>query len=201
MRLILLRHAETDWNAAGRIQGRSDIPLNDRGREDAALWSLPPSIAPKKWVTSPQKRARETAAAMGVAADIEPSLAEMNWGDWEGRTLADLRGELGNAFAENEDRGLDFLPPGGESPRMVQQRVLPWLNTLARHDHDVGAISHKGVIRAIVALASGWNMIGKAPAKISSGTAQVISITPAGTMILEASDVRLSDKGDADDIE
>lgn len=201
MRLTLLRHAETDWNADGRIQGRSDPPLNEYGQRDAATWDIPPSITPQKWVCSPQRRARDTAHAMGLGVDIEPVLVEMDWGAWEGRTLAELRHELGAAFGENEDRGLDFTPPGGESPRMVQARVLPWLHALATEQIDTGAICHKGVIRAIIALASGWNMIGKAPARVSSGSAQVITITRACTMNLEAADVRLNDTGDPDDID
>lgn len=201
MRLILLRHAETEWNAQNRIQGRADIPLSASGRDDARTWILPLALSPGRWVTSPMTRAIQTADAMGVTATIEPSLIEMDWGTWEGETLPSLRQRLGQAFGDNEDRGLDFTPPDGESPRMVQARVMPWLQSLASEPADVGVIAHKGVIRAIVALAANWDMLGKPPARVSSGSAQIIGISEAGTMTLEATDVRLSETSDPDAIE
>lgn len=195
MRLILIRHAETEWNAAGRIQGRSDTSISERGRRDAESWRLPPGLSPARWVTSPLRRARETADVLGVDAAVEPLLAEMDWGDWEGESLSDLRNRLGDEMAANEGHGLDFQPPGGESPRMVQERVSPWLTALAGCSEDTGAITHKGVIRAIVALAAQWNMIGKPPARVSSGTAQIIGISHGGVLRLEAADVMLADRG------
>lgn len=201
MRLILVRHAETDWNAEGRIQGRADIPLNTKGLRDAANWQLPSSLLGAKWFTSPLIRARETACKMGLDADPEPRLVEMDWGEWEGEKLASLRARPGGTMAANEAKGLDFLPPGGESPRMVQTRVRPWLNILPDLGGDIGAVTHKGVIRAIVALAAGWDMTGEPPARVSSGTAQVISVTVAGSMAIEAADVILGEEAYSDAID
>src|SRR3546814_15044213 len=63
-------------------------------------------------------------------------------------------------MAANEARGLDFRPPGGESPRDVQDRLRPLLAELAAAGADVVAVSHKGVLRALYALASGWDLRG-----------------------------------------
>src|SRR5690606_38605102 len=119
--LLMLRHGPTAWNEAGRIQGRSDPPLSAAGRAAVAAWTLPPEAAGARWLSSPLGRARETAAILhrGSVA-VEPRLIETDWGEWEGRTLPALRAALGEAMAANEARGLDFRPPGGESPRDVQ---------------------------------------------------------------------------------
>ena len=76
-----------------------------------------------EWITSPLHRATETAKILNlneIRTDIR--LIEMNWGEWEGRKLKDLREQHGASLAENEDRGLDMQPPGGETPR--EQRFL-----------------------------------------------------------------------------
>lgn len=166
IRLVLLRHAPTGWNADRRLQGRADPPLSEAGRAVFANARLPALFRQRSWFASPLRRARETASMLGLDAAIEPALIEMDWGAYEGRTLAELQAEHGTAFAENEARGLDFQPPGGESPRQVQERLLPWLRRLASENADAGAITHKGVIRAILAQAHGWPMIGKPPVKL-----------------------------------
>ena len=160
----LLRHAETAWNVEGRIQGRSDVPLNDAGRAALRAFKLPRQCIEMRVVSSPLARCVETAMLIGSPdAAREPRLAEMSWGQWEGRRLADLRAELGRAMEENEARGWDFRPQGGESPRDVLARVKSWLAELRE---PTLAVTHRGVIRAVFASASGWDMRGKPPAKL-----------------------------------
>ena len=166
IRLALLRHAPTGWNADRRLQGRADLPLSEAGRIAFAGRKLPASYAQRQWHVSPLRRAGETAALLGLDPQVTPALIEMDWGGYEGRTLTELQAEYGEAFAANEDRGLDFQPPAGESPRQVQERLRPWLQGLAASAVDAGAITHKGVIRAILALAFDWPMVGKPPVKL-----------------------------------
>jgi probable phosphoglycerate mutase len=162
--LALLRHADTAWSVDGRIQGRSDVALSDAGRATLRAFRLPAQCTEMRIVSSPLARCVETAALIGAPhAEREPRLAEMSWGAWEGRRLADLRAELGRAMAENEARGWDFRPEGGESPREVLGRVRSWLGSLAE---PTLAVTHRGVIRALFAAASGWDMRGKPPAKL-----------------------------------
>lgn len=156
IRLLLLRHAPTAWNAEHRMQGRADQPLSAAGRALAATWRLPAAVA-AAWC-SPLARARETAAILGLAATPAEPLVEMDWGGWEGMTIDELRQQP--EFLAAEGRGLDFQPPGGESPRQVQARLLPWIAGLAG---DSIAVTHKGVIRAAYAAATGWDMLGKPP--------------------------------------
>lgn len=164
--LALLRHGRTEWNAAGRLQGRQDIALSAEGQAALAGRRLPAMLADARWHVSPLRRARETAALLGCDDAVEPALIEMDFGEFEGRRLAELRAELGADLARNEARGLDFTPPGGESPRMVQARLQPWLAAIAAEGGKHVAVSHKAVIRSVLSLAYDWPMLDKPPVKL-----------------------------------
>ncbi len=188
----VLRHGPTEWSAIGRLQGRSDIPLSPAGRDAVASWRLPPNLAGCAWLTSPLSRAIETAAGLGIAAARrEARLIEMAWGDWEGLTLAELRGMKAARLAEREAAGLDFRPPGGESPRDVQDRLRPLLAEIAQRGQPTGAVTHKGVIRALFALASGWNMLGKPPQRLDWQSVHLFRLDAGGAPALEEFNVRL----------
>jgi len=190
-RLVLLRHGRTSAVAEGRLKGRLDVPLSDVGRAEVAQWRLPEGFEAARWFTSPLARARETARILGVDAAVEQRLIEMDWGLWEGKTLAQLREDDPDGMAANEARGLDFRPPGGESPRAVQKRVAPWLAAIARDPAPVGAVTHKGVIRAIAALATGWDFLGPPPVRIDFDSAHVLDVAPDGTPRAERLNVPL----------
>jgi probable phosphoglycerate mutase len=165
--LAMIRHGPTLWNREGRLTGRSDIPLSPEGRALAANYILPGELGDATWHVSPLRRARETAEIIGAGdARVEARLIEMDFGEFEGRRLADLRADLGTEMADNEARGVDFQPPGGESPRMVQQRLQPFLQEVGRSSGKHVAIAHKSVIRCIFALAYDWPMAGKEPLKL-----------------------------------
>ena len=161
----MVRHATTDWNQQGRIQGHRDIPLNDDGRAQARGWQF--DATGYRWIVSPLKRAIETAHLLGATSiERELRLSEMHWGEWEGRTLTALREEFGEAMSRNEARGLDFRPTGGESPREVQARLASWLNDVSQCSTPCIAVTHKGVIRALMSYATGWDMRGKSPHRL-----------------------------------
>ena len=163
--VVMIRHATTDWNEAGQIQGSTDISLNERGRVEAGSWHI--DAVGYRWISSPLKRALQTAQLLGASGvETEPRLTEMCWGKWEGRTLSGLRSELGETMAQNEARGLDFLPTNGESPRQVQDRLRSWISDVSRHRTPCIAVTHKGVIRALLAYATGWDMTGKSPCRL-----------------------------------
>ncbi len=185
--LVLIRHGATQWNLDGRIQGRADPPLAPEGRAEVSAWRLPPDLADDPrfgdwvWLTSPLARARETAALLHAApVSIEPALIEMDWGAWEGRRLAELRSEGGQGMAAREARGLDFRPPGGETPREVRARLRPLLQRLEAAGRATIAVTHKGVIRALYTLASGWDMTGRPPEKLRDACAHRFQLGPGG---------------------
>jgi probable phosphoglycerate mutase len=189
--LVLIRHGATQWNLDGRIQGRADPPLAPEGRAAVSTWRLPPELTGTEagdwiWLTSPLARARETAALLHTVPAsvepvlVEPALVEMDWGAWEGRRLSELRAEGGAAMAAMESHGLDFQPPGGESPRQVQDRLRPLLERLAATGRPSVAVTHKGVIRALYAQARGWDMTERAPEKQRDGCAQSFLLNREG---------------------
>ena len=174
--LALLRHGDTAWSAAGRIQGRTDVPLLPGTR-----LILPKVCQGMRVVTSPLKRCVETAALLGAPdAAREPRIIEMDWGDWQGESFTALRERLGEAMRENEARGLDFRPPGGESPRLVLARVKTWLKEIAVAAEPTLAVTHRGVIRALFAEATGWDMRGKPPVKLIWDAVHLFEIAPDG---------------------
>ncbi len=164
MKLLLMRHGITAWNLEKRVQGHIDQPLCAAGREALARLELPRWVAECRWYCSPLQRATQTAQLLGIDNyRLDDALMEMSWGEWEGEVLKPLRRRLGDAMRQNESRGLDFQPPGGESPRQVQARLRPWLRRVAATRVDSAAIVHKGIIRCVYSLASGWDMRGEAP--------------------------------------
>ena len=176
--LVLLRHGPTGWTREHRLQGRADPALDATGRATVLAWRLAPELRGFRWLTSPLARCTETAALLGLETQIEPRLIEMDWGRWEGRTIAEVRADPGEEIAAQETRGLDLQPPGGESPRAVQRRLAPLLAEIAATGRATGGITHKGVIRALLALATGWTMVGRAPAKLDWAAAHVFRLEP-----------------------
>ena len=159
-----IRHGETDWNVRGRLQGRHDVPLNARGRAQAmrcgeilrelfARDGL--SVSELDFVSSPLGRARTTMelarAPLGLPADgyrIEPQLAEIAFGEWEGFTIAQLHSRDPQRIAAREQDKWHFVPPGGESYQAVSLRMREWYEGLAR---DTVAVAHGGTARGLIA--------------------------------------------------
>lgn len=197
----MLRHAETQWTRDGRIQGRTDISLSPEGKDKLRALAVPREWRNAKVVSSPLRRCLETATVLGLTRVVSDArLAEMSWGDWEGRRIEDLRAELGDAMQANEARGLDFTPPGGESPRMVFERVRGLLAEIAAAGQPTLAIAHRGVIRAIFANACGWEMRGRAPQKLDWKSVHVFRLAQDGMPALHRLNVEMqaNDAGTAE---
>ncbi len=180
--IAILRHGPTDWNDEGRLQGRSDRFLSDEGRLEIASWRLPDDVKTWRVISSPLSRARKTAILLtGPELDIDPRLIEMDFGEWEGERLEELRARLGDEMRENEARGLDFTPPGGESPRMVMERLKPLLAEVAEAGEPRLIVAHKAVIRALYAMATGWDMTKDAPVKLKNACLHRFDLATDGT--------------------
>jgi len=167
--IIALRHAPTLWNRQRRIQGRTDVDLDEAGILDTKHWYLSDEDRAREWYSSPLSRCRQTGTALGLVMTSSDALIEMDWGQWEGESLADLRENSPKDMAANEALGLDFRPEGGESPREVQARLKPFMATITDAGRDVGLLTHKGVIRALVAEATGWDMKNEPPVRLTNG--------------------------------
>ncbi|MBI3506215.1 MAG: histidine phosphatase family protein [Proteobacteria bacterium] len=191
VRIAFMRHGPTAWNGAKRLQGRADIDLTPRSLTFLKARRLPREYAGWRVLCSPLLRCRQTAEALGLAVETEPRLIEMDWGEFEGRTVAQLRLEQGQAFADNEGRGLDFTPPRGESPRMVQARILPLLAEVAASGRDTLCVTHRGVFRTVYAAARGWDMTGESPDKLDLYALHVFVLAADGTPRVETLNLAL----------
>jgi broad specificity phosphatase PhoE len=183
--VLLIRHGPTEWNASGRIQGHADPGLSAHGRAAVRGWRLPAPWTEARVLSSPLRRARETATMLtGRAPIVDDRLIEMDWGWWQGRRLAELRAQAPAPVAANEARGLDFRPPDGESPREVARRLQALLAELADDPQPVVAVCHKGVIRAALVLATGWDMQSKPPVRLPRDRGCVLLCHPGGRVEL-----------------
>lgn len=186
--LALLRHGHTPWNRAGRVQGRSDIALDDDARAELGALKLPAPWDRALLVSSPLMRARETAELVAGRPPVAvPALTEMNWGDWEGQKAKDLRADPACDHRDIETWGWHYRPPGGESPEEIRARLVPWLETLR---HDTVAVCHIGVMRVLMAMATGWDFDGPAPFAVKRGRLFILRHMESGWE-LDAAPVRL----------
>jgi probable phosphoglycerate mutase len=165
-RLLLVRHGETEFTARRRYSGRGDVPLSDRGRIQAdatagRIAALAPSVAAV--VSSPLSRCTVTAQTIarvlgGVPVTVEDDLVECDFGDWEGRTFAEVRaewpGELDAWLVST-----NVAPPGGESFNAVATRVRRAVAALhkAYEGETVVLVSHVSPLKILLrdALAAG----------------------------------------------
>jgi broad specificity phosphatase PhoE len=147
-RLVLVRHGETEWTKSGQHTGRTDIPLTDRGREDAFRlrdqlegWTF------AQVLSSPLSRALETARLAGFGDRVETvdDLREWDYGEYEGRTTADIRTQR-----RRWSLWLDGAP-GGESAADVGARVDRLIKELRDVDGDVVVFAHGHVLRVLTA--------------------------------------------------
>ena len=194
-RLAMLRHAPTSWNEDGRLQGRADIALSDSGRAQLRRRRVPPPYDSWHALSSPLARCLETAALLDLVVTPEPRLIEMDWGGYQGRTIAELRERHGVEFSANEARGLDLAPPQGESPRAVQARLAPLLAEIAARGRPTLAVCHRGVIRAVYARAVGWDMRSPPPAPLEPYALHVFALDAGGAPSVERLNVALAERG------
>lgn len=166
MRVLLARHGQTDWNAAGKIQGSSDIPLNDTGRSQAR--ALSEKLRDGQYrvqviYTSPLKRARETAEVVGNALGVDvvcaPELTELNFGDWEGCSWGEIGERWPEQFAAYSADRRNYAPPGGESYAEMLTRARPFLDSLRRkRGGDALCVCHSAVMRGLLADLQGMSV-------------------------------------------
>jgi 2,3-bisphosphoglycerate-dependent phosphoglycerate mutase/probable phosphoglycerate mutase len=168
-RLILLRHGETDFNVAGRMQGHLDSVLTAAGRAQAAEAApLLAALAPDRLVTSDLRRAADTAElvgqACGLPVKVDARLRETHLGRWQGLTVAEIERDYPGAIAEwRADPG--WAPPGGESrvDVVVRSRPVvdeldeelaetgsPWSDPADSSSETVLLVAHGGMIAGLV---------------------------------------------------
>lgn len=161
-RIVAIRHGETLWNVDTRIQGHRDIPLNERGRWQAAQVARALAGEPIAAVyASDLLRAHATGAAIAAAAGAplhaEPALRERSFGELEGRTFAEIETKLPEQARRWRQRDPHFAPQGGESLTLLRARIAEVTARLAaRHlGEQIVLVAHGGVLDVLYRLATG----------------------------------------------
>ncbi len=152
--IYLLRHGEIQGTSEKRFIGQIDIPLNERGVEQAENWKKELSgLVIHKIYSSDLARCMDTAriiAGEQKAIHFSEKLREISLGEWEGLLREDVKKSYPTEW---EKRGLDFSyrPPGGESFYDLKERVVPFFEEIAASNHrNIIIITHGGVIRVIL---------------------------------------------------
>lgn len=192
--LIVVRHGQTSWNAAGRFQGRADPPLDTVGQRQAAECAarlvclfdregIP--VARSRILSSDLRRAADTAsaiaAALGLAVDEDPLLREVDVGGWEGLTRSEARQRFPDEY-RRWMAGCDIRRGGGETLRQAGQRVAARIAPeLAAPSGAVIAVGHGMALQAgLGQLRAGGHIafLGDAP---HLGNGQWLAVPPPGT--------------------
>lgn len=164
-RLCLIRHGQTDWNAARRIQGQTDIPLNEAGRAQAQAIAI--DSASHKFCavySSDLVRASDTAQLIAAQQGLEvvklPQLRERHFGIFQGRTADECAQRHPEAYVHYRNRNRDYDFETGESLLVFVQRVYQAVERMvAQHrGHAIAAVSHAGVLDAVYRKATGRSL-------------------------------------------
>jgi probable phosphoglycerate mutase len=140
--IVLARHGETEWSAAGKHTSTTDLPLTERGREAAR--TLGERLAGREFalvLASPRQRAVDTARLAGFEPVLEPDLVELDYGPYEGRTTAEIRVER-PGWTVWED-------PGGETLAHAAARVDRVIERALTADGDVALFAHGHILRIL----------------------------------------------------
>ena len=154
--LYFIRHGQTEWSLSGQHTGRTDIPLTAHGEDEVR--ALAPWLKPIQFtrvLTSPRQRAQRTCelAGLGQLAELEPDLAEWDYGDYEGKLSSDIRKERPhwNVFQDG--------CPGGEMPAQISDRANRLIARLCTMQGNVALFSHGEFGPALAARWIGLNVV------------------------------------------
>jgi len=185
--LILVRHGESEGNAAGLLLGRMDSPLTERGRSQAR--SLADAVSgATRLVSSPLSRARETAEALGtgLTVEIDDRWVEVDYGEFDGRPLGAVPGEVWTRWRSDPT----FAPPGGESlasagarAREACQELLAEPDGAARGDGVVVVVSHVSPIKAAACWSLGMGDEGAWRLYLANASVTRITWGPGGPVL------------------
>ena len=203
-RIVAIRHGETAWNASTRIQGHTDIPLNDHGQRQAQL--LAQALAQADTIDaiycSDLQRALATAQALsqqtGVRLVTHVGLRERAFGEFEGRSFAQVELESPEQAQQWRTRVPDWTPPGGgESLLAMQQRVMTTVNALAQQHpgQQIAVVAHGGVLDVLYRAATQQSL--QAPRTWALGNAAINRLlwTPQSlTLVGWGDDTHLQDQ-------
>jgi probable phosphoglycerate mutase len=168
--VYLARHGETAWSKSGQHTGRTDIPLTERGEEDAyRLRHRFAAVTFARAFTSPLQRAARTAALAGYSPEVDPELLEWDYGQYEGRKSAEIRAERPDWELFRDGA------PGGESPEQVTARADRVVARLKGLSGNVLVFSHGHFLRVLAARWLGQPVTFARCLLLSTASASILS--------------------------
>jgi len=185
--IVLVRHGQTDANAAGLLLGRTDPPLNDAGRaQAAAVAERVAALGPERVISSPLLRTVQTAevvaARCGLRVEIEDRLIEVDYGEYDGLPFTEIPTDLIRRWRTEAD----FAPPGGESLESVGVRMaalgVEILGSLGKA--PVVAVSHVSPIKAAVCWALGLPDLSSWRMRLDNASVTRLAPGPDGPVLL-----------------
>ncbi|WP_448524881.1 histidine phosphatase family protein [Parathermosynechococcus lividus] len=163
LRIFLVRHGETNWNREGRFQGQIDVPLNENGRAQAAtVANFLKDVTFHHALSSPLLRPKDTALAIlqhhpDVSLELEPALAEISHGDWEGKFEPEVEAQYPGQLERWRTTPAAVQMPHGENLQQVHDRVVTaweqWLETWkasALTPHNVLVVAHDATNKVLL---------------------------------------------------
>jgi 2,3-bisphosphoglycerate-dependent phosphoglycerate mutase len=196
-RILAIRHGETSWNVDTRIQGQLDIPLNETGRSQAARMAGALAGEPVAAVyASDLSRAWETAQflgrALGVPVEKEEALRERSFGEFEGKTFAEIESSLPEQAERWRKRDPDFAPAGGESLVTLRDRVVQAAERLAaRHTGEqIALVGHGGVLDVLYRAATRLHIQAPRTWNLANTAINRLLWSPSGFSLVGWADVR-----------
>lgn len=199
-KLLLVRHAESEWNALGKWTGRTDVDLDDVGFKEAAqfgrtLHEL--GILVDAAYCSGQIRTRETLECMLDAAQqwdvpvtVSPAINERDYGEYTGKNKWEMKDILGEEKFNDIRRGWDVPIPGGETLKTVYERAVPfYIDTIVpqlAQGQNILVVAHGNTIRALKKYIEGISDEGIAEVEMPFGQIAIYTVTPDGHKVQES---------------
>ena len=205
-RILAIRHGETLWNVDSRIQGHLNIGLNDTGRWQAERLGMALKDEPIAAIyASDLSRAHDTALAVsrhnGVPVQAEPGLRERSFGEFEGRTFAEIETELPEQAKRWRQRDPSFTPAGGESLLMLEARVLSVAGRLAAQHpgEQIALFAHGGVMDILYRAATRLDLQAARTWALGNTAINRLLWSPEGFSLVGWADVQHLSEGTLDE--
>ena len=205
-RILAIRHGETMWNVDSRIQGHLDIALNDTGRWQAERLGMALKDEPIAAIyASDLSRAHDTALAVSRHTDVpvrpEPGLRERSFGEFEGRTFAEIETELPAQAKRWRQRDPAFTPAGGESLLMLEARVLSVAARLAAQHpgEQIALFAHGGVMDILYRAATRLDLQAARTWALGNTAVNRLLWSPEGFSLVGWADVQHLNDGSLDE--
>jgi phosphoserine phosphatase len=178
VKLFLIRHGQTSWNAQHRVMGRQEIPLDVHGEKQARdIAQVLTRFPIQKIISSPQLRAQQTAQYLALEKNLpvvtDGRVAELDFRRWEGKTTDELR--VDPVYVDRKNDFFSFEHPEVESFKSLTDRLHDFLRQVSQTQQNFAVVSHADVIRALLIQALNLPTTVFFQFKIQNGSCSILS--------------------------